>query len=160
MQSLPDLEPDRRALAAQRFLARQKELTAGERDEIASQVLTILADASFGALFSPGSRAEVAIAGRIGDRPLAGQADRLAVTPEAVLIADYKSNRPAPQSLEEALSRHGSYVKQLALYRSVLMRLYPDRPVRAALVWTDNATLMEIPAKTLDLALNSALTPA
>jgi ATP-dependent helicase/nuclease subunit A len=35
----------------------------------------------------------------------------------------------------------------------VLMRLYPDRPVRAALVWTEVPHLMEIPADALDAAL-------
>ena len=45
-----------------------------------------------------------------------GVVDRLVVTPDAVLIADYKTNRPAPQSLAETLQRYRSYVKQLALY--------------------------------------------
>ena len=49
--------------------------------------------------------------------------------------------------------------KQLALYRAVLMRLYPDRPVRAALVWTDIPGLMEIPAEALDAALAGLTTP-
>jgi ATP-dependent helicase/nuclease subunit A len=44
-------------------------------------------------------------------------------------------------------------VEQLALYRVLLRRIYPDRPVRAALVWTDVPDLMEIPAAMLDLAL-------
>ena len=49
--------------------------------------------------------------------------------------------------------RHANYVRQLALYRAVLMRLYPGRPVRAALLWTDTPDLMEIPAADLDAAL-------
>ena len=40
--------------------------------------------------------------------------------------------------------------RQLALYRAVLRRLYPDRPVRAALLWTEVPDLMEIPADALD----------
>jgi ATP-dependent helicase/nuclease subunit A len=160
LQSLPDRPPDRRAEAAHRYLARQDELPESERDQISRQVLALLADPRFAPLFAPGSRAEVSIAGRIGDRPLSGQVDRLVVTPEAVLIADYKSNRPAPRSLDEAQTRHASYVRQLALYRAVLVRLYPDRPVRAALVWTDTPELMELPASALDSALASALTPA
>ena len=43
-----------------------------------------------------------------------------------MLIADYKTNRPAPQDLAETRSRHPGYVQQLALYRAVLMRLYPE----------------------------------
>ena len=56
------------------------------------------------ALFAPGSRAEVPIVGRrIGGRAVvSGQVDRLAVTPDAVLIADYKTNRPAPTTSDEA----------------------------------------------------------
>jgi ATP-dependent helicase/nuclease subunit A len=82
------------------------------------------------------------------------------VTPQAVLIADYKTNRPAPQNLDEALARTPHYVAQLALYRAVLAQLYPDTPVRAALVWTDSSTLMEIPAAALDAAIPAILTPA
>ena len=80
------------------------------------------------------------------------------VTPDAVLIADYKSNRPPPKSLDEALKKYGSYVKQLALYRDVLKRLYPGRAVRAALLWTETPELMEIPPKALEEALESAIT--
>jgi ATP-dependent helicase/nuclease subunit A len=72
------------------------------------------------------------------------------VTPEAVLIADFKTNRPAPRRFEDVPP---GYVQQLALYRAVLARLYPDRPVRAALVWTEGPDLMEISAAALDAAL-------
>jgi ATP-dependent helicase/nuclease subunit A len=157
MQSLLNIAPELRGEAARRYLARQRDLSATEQDEIADKVLALLADARFAPLFAPGSRAEVSIAGRLGERPLAGQVDRLAVTPQQVLIADYKTNRPPPQSLAEAQSRHGSYVIQLALYRAVLMRLYPDRPVRAALLWTETPELMEMPAQVLEQALDSAL---
>jgi ATP-dependent helicase/nuclease subunit A len=88
---------------------------------------------------------------------LAGQVDRLVVMPDAVLIADYKTNRPAPRTLDEATARYPAYIKQLALYRDVLARLYPDRPVRAALVWTDTPELMEIPAAALDRVLTTIL---
>ena len=75
---------------------------------------------------------------------VAGQIDRLAVTPEAVLIADYKTNRPAPRTVEDVPK---PYVTQLALYRAVLAGLYPERPVRAALVWTEVPDLMELAAR-------------
>jgi ATP-dependent helicase/nuclease subunit A len=110
-------------------------------------------------LFAPGSRAEVPIVGQIGARTVSGIVDRLVVTPEAVLIADYKSDRRAPRSLVETKVRHPNYVGQLALYRAVLTRLYPDRAVRAALVWVDTPDAMEIPAETLDEALARLTTP-
>jgi ATP-dependent helicase/nuclease subunit A len=160
MQSLPDIAPEHRADAANRYLAREAAraaqtgtLSEAECREIASQVLAMLDDPRFAELFAPGSRAELPIGGHFGDRMVAGQVDRLVVTPDAVLIADYKTNRPAPRSLEDTKKHHPAYVTQLALYRDVLARLYPGRPVRVALVWTEVPHLMEIPADALDAAL-------
>ncbi len=45
---------------------------------------------------------------------------------------------------------------QLAVYVAVLKRLYPDRAVEAALVWTDGPDLMEVPADRMDAALANA----
>ena len=52
-----------------------------------------------------------------------------------------------------------AYLKQLALYRAVLRRIYPGRPVRAALLWTDVPDLMEISAEVLDRALATLTSP-
>jgi ATP-dependent helicase/nuclease subunit A len=152
---LPDIPPERRAQAAQDYLTRAgRDLEADECARLADQVMRVIDDPRFRALYASGSRAEVPIVGRVraGGRVVAvsGQIDRLAVTPEAVLIGDFKSNRPAPQRFEEVPP---GYVTQLALYRAVLMRLYSDRPVRAALIWTEVPDLMELSAEVLDAAL-------
>jgi len=153
MQSLPDIAPLRRAAAARRHVARVgRAFTAAEQDAFVATTLRLLDEPRFAALFSPGSRAEVPIVGRLvrpGKSPLlvSGQIDRLAVTPAAVLIGDYKTNRPAPRTLAQVPP---AYVRQLALYRAVLAKLYPDRPVRAVLIWTDVPDLMELSAEVLD----------
>jgi ATP-dependent helicase/nuclease subunit A len=36
------------------------------------------------------------------------------------------------------------YLRQLATYRAALARIYPDRPVGCALLWTDGPLLMPI----------------
>ena len=72
------------------------------------------------------------------------------VTPAEILIVDYKTNHAPPRSLGEAPM---AYVRQLALYRAVLQKLYPQLPVRAALLWTETPEMMEIPAPALDAAL-------
>ena len=46
-----------------------------------------------------------------------------------------------------------AYIRQLALYRALLQRIYPGRTVRAALVYTENPLLLEIPQATLDAEL-------
>ena len=151
MQALPDIALENRLAAAQRHLARQKDdFSDSEREAIARQVLAVLDDPRFAPLFAPGSRAEVPIVGRVAGRPVSGQVDRLAVTPEAVMIADYKTHRPAPRRLEDVPV---STVTQLALYRAVLASLYPGRTIRAAVVWTEVPDLMEIPASMLDASL-------
>ena len=69
------------------------------------------------------------------------------------LVVDYKTNRPAPDRIEDADPAYGL---QLAIYVAVLRRLYPDRPVEAALVWTDGPRLMRVPQALMDAALKAA----
>ena len=158
LQSLPDVASERRHVAALTYLARN----AGgwnddERGALADQLMALIADPRFQAVFSAGSRAEVSIVGRL-DRPgrplISGQIDRLVVTPDEVLIVDYKTNHAPPgRAAESPLG----YVRQLALYRAVLQKLYPQRPVRAALLWTETPELMEISAPALDAQLASII---
>ena len=161
LQSLPDIAPERRAAAMQSYLSRAgKDMPAADRARIAEEIMRVLEHPHFHALYAPGSRAEVPIVGRIkiGGETMhvAGQVDRLVVTQDAVLIADFKTNRPAPRQIGEVPP---AYVKQLALYRAVLEKLYPDRLVRAALIWTEVPDLMELSGETLDAAL-AQITPA
>jgi ATP-dependent helicase/nuclease subunit A len=83
-------------------------------------------------------------------KSVSGQVDRLVVTRDAVLIADFKTDRGPPKRIDMVPA---GYISQLALYRAVLMKLYPDRPVRAALIWTEVPDLMELSPNILDAAL-------
>jgi ATP-dependent helicase/nuclease subunit A len=160
LQSLPDLTSDRRRDAALKYLARNADdWSDGDRETLAQGVLALIEDPRFAPVFGVGSRAEVAIAGRL-ERPgrppalVSGQIDRLVVTPGEVLIVDYKTNYAPPGAAAEAPS---SYVRQLALYCAVLRKLYPHLPVRAALLWTETPELMEISAPALDAQLASII---
>ena len=111
----------------------------------------MLDDPGFGAVFGPGSQAEVPIAGLVRQESssfvLSGQIDRLVVTPDQVLLVDYKSNRPPPK---DEVSVPPAYLAQLAAYRSALARIYPGRSIRAAILWTNEPRLMEIPAEFIE----------
>ena len=160
MQSLPDIPTERRKDAAERYVASAAaDFTVAERTEIARQVLAILNDERFVEVFAPGSRPEVPIVGQIprpdGDRErVPGQVDRLIVTEDAVLIADYKTDGIVPSRIEEVPPR---YIAQLALYRALLKRLYPEKTVRAALLFTAGPSLVEIPGPAMDAALADIL---
>jgi ATP-dependent helicase/nuclease subunit A len=155
LQSLPDLAADRRHDAARNFLERNAPAwSEADRDRLAKSVLGLIADRRFAAVFAPGSRAEVSVVGRL-ERPeglalVSGQIDRLVVTENEVLIVDFKTNQAPPRAAAEAPP---AYVRQLALYRAVLAKLYPQLPVRAALLWTEAPELMEILPAALDAAL-------
>jgi len=159
MQSLPDIPAPQRATVARKYLERAigesaVAFTADERDAMARQVLALIDDPRVAHLFADGSRAEVPIIGRValkGETVLvSGQIDRLAVSASTVFIADYKSNRPAPRQLADVPP---AYVTQLALYRAVLRKLYPEHTVRTALIWTEVPDIMEISGEDMDAAL-------
>jgi ATP-dependent helicase/nuclease subunit A len=156
LQSLPDVATERRRDAALKYLARNADgWTDGDREALAEAVLALIGDARFAAVFSDHSRAEVGIAGRL-ERPgqppalVSGQIDRLVVSASEVLIVDFKTNHAPPKLAAEAPR---GYVRQLALYRAVLSKLYPQLLVRAALLWTEIPELMEISATALDAQL-------
>jgi ATP-dependent helicase/nuclease subunit A len=161
LQSLPDIAPGRRRDAALGYLDRHAgDWSDGDREALGEAVLALIGDARFAAVFAPGSRAEVLIVGRL-QRPgrppalVSGQIDRLVVTPGEVLIVDFKTNQAPPATVAEAPA---AYLRQLALYRAVLQKLYRERPIRAALLWTETPELMEISAPALDAALAFART--
>jgi ATP-dependent helicase/nuclease subunit A len=160
LQSLPNLAPDRRRDAAIRYLARNADgWTDGDRAALAAQVLGLIDDSRFASVFAAGSRAEVSIVGRLerpGQSPalVSGQIDRLVVTASEVLIVDFKTNHAPPGN---AAAAPAAYLRQLALYRAMLARLYPRLPVRAALLWTETPELMEISAPALDAQLASII---
>ncbi|WP_333823500.1 double-strand break repair helicase AddA [Pinisolibacter sp.] len=153
LERLPARPPADRAAAARRFLdARAADLTPTERDEIAREVLAVLAESEFAAIFGEEARAEVPIVGRLVDRrgevvEVSGRIDRLVVGEREVRVIDFKSDRhPAGSAVPE------SYVGQMALYRRLLQPMFPDRAIRAFLLWTTGPALDEISTEALDAA--------
>ncbi|MDQ0395397.1 double-strand break repair helicase AddA [Labrys monachus] len=159
LQRLPAVAPAERQQRALDFLARAAPEWPGDHESWAQEALAVLALPDLAPLFGPGSRAEVDLGGAIArpgkpDYAVAGRIDRLAVTPEAVWIADFKTNSRPPAGLAEVPP---AYVAQIALYRHLLARLYPDRPIRGAIVWTVTAQVMELPAATMDEAVAAVI---
>jgi len=67
-------------------------------------------------------------------------------------ILDYKTNRQVPQSVQETPEE---YITQLALYRDLVARIYKDKAITSALLWTQTPELMIIPEEVLDRALEA-----
>ncbi|WP_267386412.1 double-strand break repair helicase AddA [Sphingomonas sp. GC_Shp_3] len=140
-ERLPAVPPEGRADAAERWLAGGGGVAdAATRAEIATTVLTILAEPAFAALFGPDALAEAPIAAVVGDGVVvSGTVDRLLVTPERITVVDFKTGRRAPQSLADVPPYH---VRQMAAYVEALGVIFPGRSVEAALLYTGAPILL------------------
>ena len=83
---------------------------------------------------------------------ISGRVDRMTVTPDRVLVVDFKTNRPAPDRVDNA---DPAYLTQMAVYVAVLRAIFPGRRVDAALVWTDGPKLMPVPENLIVERLNA-----
>lgn len=147
LESLPQVEPSKREEIAAAWLSRPANgLDTGRRDAILKETLNVLNHPEFSAIFGPQSQAEVPITGVFGDRVMSGQIDRLLVGDTEILVVDYKTNRPSPRNIEDVPK---VYLRQMEIYRQALADIYPGKPIKTALLWTDGPHLMVLPSPDL-----------
>ncbi|SDR00393.1 DNA helicase/exodeoxyribonuclease V, subunit A [Rhizobiales bacterium GAS113] len=158
IEQLPQIPQDRRAAAAEilagKLLAGNREagLAASRKSEITAKVLDLISAPATLPLFSPDSLAEVSVTGdiRLADgssRAVSGRIDRLSVTKEGVLIADFKTNLPASGAARDRA------LVQLAIYRELVRDLYPGRSIGCVLILLDGPSLIRPGDAELDRAL-------
>lgn len=107
-------------------------------------------------LFAAGTLAEVPIIADIpelGNRRISGIIDRLIVTDAHATIIDFKTNQLVPK---EATQCPEAILRQLGAYVSAVRQIYPSHEISCAVLWTTDATLMDIPANDALDALTSA----
>lgn len=146
---LPDLPRDERSAVALRFL-QARGVNGEDAEKLALQTLAVLEHPEFAAAFAPGSRAEVSL---VADLPeigptarVYGRVDRLCVTGGEVLILDFKTGRPVPKESEIPCL----YTTQMALYRAAAARIFPQKRIGCAIVWTEGPTLLRLTDEVLD----------
>jgi ATP-dependent helicase/nuclease subunit A len=142
LERLPNVEPDKRASAADRWLEHSAGVSnASVREEIVAQVCGILAHARFSAFFGPGSLGEAPLAATLPDgRVIAGTVDRLRVEESKVSVIDFKTGRVPPTELEIP----NAHRAQMAAYVEALRVIFPGRDVSAALLYTAAPQLFEL----------------
>ncbi len=143
LQTLPELPPEQRRVAAEKFVARAGLTLPPEMQKsIVEETLAVLEHPVFAPIFGPGSMAEIPVTGYLDEGTLiSGQIDRLLVTDSEILIIDFKTNRPPPQNEADI---QPVYQKQMQAYARALRKIYPGKTIRCALLWTDGPRLMEI----------------
>jgi ATP-dependent helicase/nuclease subunit A len=151
LQYLPGCAPKRRLEAARAFLElRGGELDAARRESLARAAIGVIEAPAFAPLFGPDSAPEVDVIARLatprGELAISGRVDRLAVAADEVFVADFKAGRRPANIGDE-------HLRQLALYRAAVAPLYPEKRVRCALIFTQDALALEAEDAALDDAL-------
>ncbi|MEL6750833.1 MAG: double-strand break repair helicase AddA, partial [Pseudomonadota bacterium] len=159
LQWLVDRDPATRAPMADAYISRAApELDAATRTSLVEQIVATLADPALAPFLDPAtSAAEVPVTGNVAlgttTQPVFGSIDRLAITKDGVWMLDYKTGAHVPESAADVT---GVYVTQMALYRALLSLIYPDRAIRAALIYTaapEGPRFLEIGAPAMDDAI-------
>ncbi len=153
LERLPDVEADEREFAAEAWLERQaSDLPEEARAEMAAAALRVLEDPQFAHIFAPDALAEVPLAATVGGIVVAGTADRLLVSDEAITVVDYKTTRRPPRSAQDVPT---ATIKQMAAYAAALEAIYPGREVRAAVLYTQTPQILELSTEQLGLHKNA-----
>ncbi len=160
LQMLPSIPPAERLAAAERYLQRSVPgWSLEERQSLIASVFGVLDHPDLADLFSEQARAEVALMGtlKLGRREYAvsGRIDRLVVTGNTVVIADFKTNRDVPDTAKDVPF---PYKAQLAIYRALLQPLYPDHDFRCVLIYTEGPHVLALPGAMLDASLEELAT--
>ena len=141
-ERLPNIAPENRVDVADRWLEKQKRVTdRGERQSLIDTVLSVLTNPIWSALFSPESFAEAPIAAVVDQHVISGTVDRLLITDDLITVVDFKTGRSVPQN---AAAAPLSYLRQMAAYVAALEKIFPGRPVKAALLYTHGPSLLEL----------------
>lgn len=156
MQSLPNIAPDKRAEKARHYLTRTLAGWSDAKCEaLCREALSVFEDPNLAPLMAANGQAEVPIMGTLHlggeDRAISGQIDRLAVESNRVTLIDFKTDRQIPNSQDKIAE---AYLTQLALYRALLQKIYPNHHIHTALIYTFGPELMVIDDARLDDALD------
>jgi ATP-dependent helicase/nuclease subunit A len=155
LQVLPDMPASEQADAARRYAERAARFWPdAERNRLVDSVLKLLNTPELQPVLATHAQAEVSIMGTLSldgrDYAVSGRVDRLAVLEDRVVILDYKTNRVPPETLDAIPFAHRA---QLAIYRTIMGPLYPDKRIDCMLVYTENGAVHTLTPEAMALAL-------
>jgi ATP-dependent helicase/nuclease subunit A len=165
LQSLPELSPGEREPAALRYLAQAAPaLSEAAREKLVHEAIAVISHPDCAEIFGAGSRAEPELSAHIGAgedvTEISARLDRIVVSKDGIVFADFKSDAAVPRSLVE-ISEH--YLAQLAAYRAALALAFPGLRMKALLIFTAAPRVFEVPEEMLESAwqrLKTQMSPA
>ncbi len=148
-ERLPDVPPDRREAVADHWLKGAGGIAdAGRRMALTADALAVVNNPEFAAVFAPGTLAEAPLAGVVDTIVISGTVDRLLVSDDQVLVVDFKTGRRVPRTIAQAPASH---LRQMSAYVCLLRGIFPDKEVKAALLYTNGPALMPLPLELIEL---------
>lgn len=141
-QRLPDIDQEKRADVGDRWLKNQKGVSSkDERDDLINTVLSVLNNPAWATLFEPDGLAEAPIAAAVGESVISGTVDRLLIAEDQIYVVDFKTGRRVPERIEDAPV---AYLRQMSAYVSALGKIFPGRPIKAGLLYSQGPIMLEI----------------
>ena len=155
LELLPPLPEDKRDNAIDNFLHRQN-LDSHKIANYKQEISKVLNYPEAKEIFAPHGLSEATIMGKpsaLGGITVSGQIDRLVINEDKILIADYKTDR----TMTETSILSSAYILQLALYKTALQDIYPDRPIKCFLIGTAKPCIRSISEESMTKALETYL---
>ncbi|SFR01186.1 double-strand break repair helicase AddA [Poseidonocella sedimentorum] len=160
LEHLPALPAQGRRAAAHRLAGLQApEAAAAVVDEAIAVSERVLAAPDLSPLFAPSALTEAPITATLpalGNARIHGSIDRLVLDGGRILAVDFKTNRVVPDS---ARTCPEGLLRQMGAYLHALTAIYPGRDIDVAILWTETATLMQLPHDLVTEALGRAGAP-
>jgi ATP-dependent helicase/nuclease subunit A len=143
LQQLPELPA-----AEQEAYIRHSVSRAGAGSGLAEELIALLKHPELSALLGANGISEVPLMIETPGRPLQRRRiDRLVMTENSILIADFKTDREVPENMSGC---NPEYIAQMADYRDALRRIHPGSLIKAVLVWTEGPIVMKVPDDVMD----------
>jgi len=138
-----------------RQAARRGKLLHALRRALVEDACRIIGDPHHSELFGPAALAEAPIAAVVGEGlVVSGTVDRLLISDDRVLFADFKTGRRVPAGADEIPPAH---LRQMAAYAEALKIIFPGRRIEAKLLYTSGPELHDLPNDLLERHLPVAV---
>ena len=144
LEHLPGVAEEARAAQAATLLAGSPDpVSPAEAQTLLAEAQAVLHNPELAFLFTDDTLREVDLTAELAPGlRLHGRLDLLHIAPDRVLAVDFKTNATVP---DDSAAVPDGVLRQMAAYDHALRRIYPDRPVECAILWTAPARLMALP---------------
>ena len=133
LEFLPDLQKGEWHKKGMNFLKQvAPEYCDLEKENLVQSAVAVLE--TYPEFFGENSKAEIPLAANLNGYRLEGVVDRLVVAEKEVIAVDYKTNAQIPEIIP------ADYQKQMQFYKKALQEIFPEKEIKAALVWTSADT--------------------